>query len=180
MRGSHPSRLGVALAFAALGSALAGCSESFDNPFEGTCSASVADTLGTTQAGDPAGSIRLVVASSCPAGPTFGTLQGTGTWLVAPMGVLPGPVAIRFDGTYATNDGEILDLTISATGEATAGLGPVPSVAFSGTETFHGGTGIFDGSSGSATLSNGSLTAGGSSSWQFDGILTANNNEFEM
>jgi len=179
MRGSHSSHLVGTLLLAAFGSLLAGCSESFDNPFEGTCSASIADTLGTPQAGDPVGSYRLAVQSSCAAGPTFGTLLSTGTWLVVPTGASPNAVAISFDGTYTRTNGEILNLKMSAVGEVVPGPGSVPGVVFSGTETFHGGTGIFDGCSGSAKISQGGFAVGDWDGWRFDGILTANNDELE-
>lgn len=180
MRGSHSSHLCGTLVLAAVGSLLAGCSDSFDNPFEGTCSASIADTLGTPQAGDPAGSYRLVVQSSCAAGPAFGTLLSTGTWLVVPTGESPNAVAISFDGTYARTNGEVLNLKMSAVGEVVPGPGPVPGVVFSGTETFHGGTGVFDGCSGSAVISQGGFAVDGGNGWQFDGTLTAHNNELEL
>jgi len=173
----HGSALQLTLALAGSVAMLAACSESFDNPFEGTCSASVGAPV-ASQPGDPAGSTRYPVMSTCVAGPTFGTLRNDGEWVVAPSTTDPDSVVITFSGTYtgtSINGGgpTTLNLTFSGLGE----IVPNQGITFVGTETFHGGTEIFDGCSGSARVMNGVFGSG--AQWEFNGTLTANNNEFE-
>jgi hypothetical protein len=172
MRRNHSSIWHVALGVAGAAALLVGCSDSFDNPFAGTCSATHAPAA--SQAGDPAGSYRLEVRSQCYSGPTFGTFHSDGEWLIVPG--IADSVTLSFVGGYINATGDTLSLSIQGAG------GMIPGediLVFSGRETFLGGSAGFGSSSGSATLTNGTFGPGTAGGWAFNGTLTADNDTFE-
>jgi hypothetical protein len=172
----HFSTIRRVIGVAGTAALLAACSDSFDNPFDGTCSASVGAPV-ASQPGDPAGSTRYPVMATCVAGPTFGTLRSDGEWVVAPSTTDPDSVVITFSGAYTGTSASGSPTTLNMT---FAGVGAIvvdEGITFVGTESFGGGTDIFDGCSGSARVTNGVFGPG--AQWEFNGTLTANNNEFE-